>query len=93
MAHVFIPSLMQKITNGISEIEIEGQNVRQIIDNLDTKFPGIKEKLVEHKGPIPKLKSSISVAVDGEISNIGLIQKISVDSEIHFLPAIAGGRD
>ena len=91
MANVYIPSLMQKLTNGVSEIKVDGQNVRQIIDNLDSKFPGIKDRLVENKGPIPKLKSSISVAVDGQITTVGLIQKVSANCEIHFLPAIAGG--
>ncbi|MFL2764296.1 MAG: MoaD/ThiS family protein [Dehalococcoidia bacterium] len=91
MACVYIPSLMQKLTNGTSQIEVDGQNVREVIDNLDSKFPGIKDKLVENKGPIPKLKSSISVAVDGQITNVGLIQKIPSNCEIHFLPAIAGG--
>ena len=28
---------------------------------------------------------------DGQITNVGLIQKISPNCEIHFLPAIAGG--
>ena len=91
MACVYIPSLMQKLSNGISQIEVDGQNVREVIDNLDLKFPGIKDKLVVNKGPIPKLKSSISVAVDCQITNVGLIQKISPNCEIHFLPAIAGG--
>lgn len=91
MAVVYIPSLMQKLTNGVSKIDIDGQNLRQVIDNLDLKFPGIKDRLVEIKGPIPKLKSSISVAVDGQITTVGLIQKLSENCEIHFLPAIAGG--
>jgi len=38
-----------------------------------------------------KIKPNISVAVDGEITPLGMIQKVDTNSEIHFLPAISGG--
>ena len=43
MAVVYIPSLMQKLTNGVSKIDIDGQNLRQVIDNLDLNI-GFKTK-------------------------------------------------
>ena len=47
MATVFIPSLMQKLSDGKSRVEVEGSSVRQIVNNLDTQYPGFKERLVE----------------------------------------------
>ena len=35
MATVFIPSLMQKLTDGETTVAVEGQSVREIINNLD----------------------------------------------------------
>lgn len=67
---------------------IEGTNLRQVIDNLDSQYRGFKDRLVENG----KIKPNISVAVDGEITPLGMIQKVNNDSEIHFLPAISGGR-
>ena len=61
--------------------------MRQIIDNLEGAYPGIKDRLLENN----RLRSSISVAVDGEVTPIGLLEKVAEDSEVHFVPAIAGG--
>ena len=87
MALIFVPSLMQSLTDGKQRVEIGGANIRQIIDNLEQEFPGFKDRVVEDS----RVKPNISIAVDGEITPLGLIQKVSPDSEIHFLPAISGG--
>ena len=87
MAKIFIPALLQQFTNNVSQIDVEGENVRTIVNNLDIKFPGIKSKLVEGN----KIKPSISVAVDGNITPMGLLEDVESDSEVHFLPAISGG--
>ncbi len=47
MATVYIPSLMQKLTDGHVNVEIPGATVRQIIENLESKHPGMKERLVD----------------------------------------------
>jgi molybdopterin synthase sulfur carrier subunit len=87
MATVFIPSLMQGLTNGEHRVEIEGATVRQIIDNLEASYPGMKERLVENN----RVKSNISVAIDGEVTTLGMLGKVGESSEVHFLPAIGGG--
>ena len=88
MATVFIPTSLQKLTDGQDKIVLPGSTVRQIVNNLEAAFPGTKERLVDGF----KIKSNISVAVDGEISPMGLLAKVGEQSEVHFLPAIGGGR-
>ena len=87
MATVFIPSLMQKLSDGNHRVEIEGSNVRQIVDNLDAQYPGFKVRLVEDG----RIKGNISVAIDGEITPLGVLGKVGENSEVHFLPALGGG--
>ena len=87
MATVFIPSLMQTLTDGEKQVRVEGFTVRQIINNLDGMYPGVKERLVEDD----RVKPNISVAVDGEVTPLGMLEKVREDSEVHFLPAIGGG--
>jgi molybdopterin synthase sulfur carrier subunit len=87
MATVFIPSLMQKLSDGKSRIEIEGSSVRQIVNNLEAQYPGFKERLVDDG----RIKGNISVAIDGEITPLGMLEKVGENSEVHFLPAIGGG--
>ena len=66
---------------------MEGATVRQVIDNLERAWPGIGERLVAEG----RLRANISVAVDGEVSPIGLLEPVSAESEIHFVAAISGG--
>ena len=87
MATVFIPSLMQSLTDGKHEVEVEGATVRQIINNLEVAFPGMKERLLDQG----QMKPNISVAVDGEVTPLGMLEKVGENSEVHFLPAIGGG--
>ena len=87
MATVFIPSLMQKLSDGKNRVEVEGSSVRQIVNNLDAEYPGFKERLVDDG----RIKGNISVAIDGEITPLGMLEKVGENSEVHFLPAIGGG--
>ena len=87
MATVYIPSLMQNLTDGQTKVEIEGTSVRQIITHLENQYPGIKDRLVDDN----RIKGNISVAVDGEITPLGMLEKVRENSEVHFLPAIGGG--
>ena len=87
MATVFIPSLLQELTGGRERMEVHGETVRQIVNNLDEMHPGIKGCLVEGY----KIKPNISVAIDGEVSALGMLDKVGETSEVHFIPAIGGG--
>ncbi|MEE8442801.1 MAG: MoaD/ThiS family protein [Dehalococcoidia bacterium] len=87
MATVYIPSLMRDVTSGQVKVQVPGLTVLQIIENLEQAYPGIKERLVENN----RIRSSISVAVDGEITPLGMLEKVGENSEVQFVPAIAGG--
>jgi molybdopterin synthase sulfur carrier subunit len=88
MAVVWIPSLLQSLTAGEEKIVISGATVGEIIDQLEARFPGIKERLV-HDGEI---RPHIAVAIDGDVSPEGLEQDVQESSEIHFIPALSGGQ-
>jgi molybdopterin synthase sulfur carrier subunit len=87
VATVFIPSLMRSLTGDQDTVEVEGATVREIVNNLDAKYPGMKDRLVDKF----RIKPNISVAVDGEVTPIGMLEKVGEGSEVHFLPAIGGG--
>ena len=87
MAVVYIPAQLAILTGGRSTVEVEGATVRQLVDNLERQWPGIRERLVLDG----RLRSNISVAVDGEVSPVGLLEPVSTESEVHFVAAISGG--
>ena len=59
-----------------------------MIDRLEELYPGIKARLVEDNALLPNL----AVAIDGEVAVMGLLEKVGEHSEVHFVPAIGGGR-
>jgi molybdopterin synthase sulfur carrier subunit len=89
MPEVWIPTTMQSLTGGLHKVQIEGRTVRQVINNLDREFPGVKAILYDEEED--DLKTGIAVIVDGEASQIGLLERVQETSEVHFLPAIGGG--
>jgi len=89
MPEVWIPPRMQVLTGGQKIVQVAGASVRQVINNLEKDYPGIKARLCEEDGM--DLLPGIAVIVDGETSQLGLLERVGEDSEVHFLPALGGG--
>ena len=89
MADIWIPPRLQNITGGQDRVMIQGSTVRQLVNNLEKEFPGIKENLYDEE--LDDLMPGLAVIVDGEASQLGLLERVNEDSEVHFLPAIGGG--
>ena len=87
MAVVWIPSLLREFTNGQETVTIPGSTVGEIIDGLELAYPGIKGRLCDATG----LRSGMAVSVDAQVARFGLRQPVGENSEVHFVPAIAGG--
>ncbi len=87
MAIVWIPPLIRPLTEGKSQVEVAGVTVREIVQALDARYPGVAERLVEED----RIRPGLSVAVDGTVGNKGLREPVGPDSEVHFVPAMTGG--
>ena len=81
MAKVFFSTPLRRFTDGAESVEIEASNVRQLIIELDRRFPGIGAQL----------RGGSAVAVDGEIIQDALLEPLGPKSEVHFLPSFGGG--
>ena len=89
MAEVWIPPRLQELTGGNQQVQVEGATVRRLINNLEKQYPGIKEYLIDETDE--DLIPGIAVIIDGEVSQLGMLDKVGENSEVHFLPAIGGG--
>ena len=87
MPIVGIPSLLRSITGGEKSVQVEGETVRQVIENLEKRYPGIQERLCDSD----HLRPGIAVIVDGNTSSLKLRQRVNETSEIHFVISISGG--
>lgn len=87
---VKIPTPLQKLTQGQAEVEVDGSNLKELIDGLDKKFPGIKARLYDENG---RLHRFINFYVNEE--DVRFLQQdqtpLKEGDEVSILPAIAGG--
>lgn len=89
MPEVWLPPRMQSLTGGQQQVQVAGRTIRQVIENLEHAYPGLKAQLYDDEEDI--VMPGIAVVVDGETSQLGLLEHVREDSEIHFLPALGGG--
>jgi sulfur-carrier protein len=90
MAKVRIPTPLRKLTNNEELVEINANSVGEAITQLQTRYPGIKERLVDETGAIRRF---VNVYVNEE--DIRFLQNqetpLKGNDEISIIPAIAGG--
>jgi len=87
---VRIPTPLQRLTGGESEIEGAGETIKEVIQNLNEKYPGFTERLYDEEG---KLRRFINIYVNEEDIRFldGEGTKLSEGDDISVIPAIAGG--
>lgn len=88
MAVVWIPPQLRYIAGGSEQVTVPGDTLARVIEALEGAHPGFRDLLTDGGA----LRPSISVAVDGEVTQRGLTQPVAPNSEIQIVPAIAGGR-
>lgn len=82
MAHVVLMGEnLRQLTGGEVEMELAANSVRHLFRLLGERHPALA----------PHLEAGLAVAIDGQIYQDALFQDIGPDSEVHILPAIAGG--
>jgi sulfur-carrier protein len=87
MPVVWIPSLLRGLTGGQEKLTVPGHTVRQVIEELERRFPGIEARLCDGED----LRPGIAVGVNTQVARRGLDEPVALDSEIHFLAAVSGG--
>jgi sulfur-carrier protein len=86
---VRVPTILRTYTDGEKAVPAEGASLGDVIDNLETNHPGIKERLVENDD----LRRFINVYVNDEDVRFtgGLDTSLSDGDAVVILPAVAGG--
>lgn len=81
MARVVIPSDLQRQTEGLAQVEVSARSYRELVPELCRRFPDLDRAALE----------KMAVAIDGMIIHEPLLQRFGDDSELVFVPRIAGG--
>ncbi|MBN4054366.1 MoaD/ThiS family protein [Nitrospira defluvii] len=90
MNKVRIPTPLRKLTEGLGEVVVEGEDIATLIDALDRAYPGMKDRLCDEKGA---LRRFVNIYINEEDIRFhqGLQTPVKSADEISIVPAIAGG--
>ncbi len=66
---------------GQREVEIEAANLRELLDGLGERFPGLRAEL----------ERGVSVSIDGRVYNDSWFTPIGPESEVVLLRRLKGG--
>ena len=87
---VLIPTPLRKLTNNEETVEVNAQSVGEANTELQARFPGIQERLVDEKGDVRRF---VNVYVNQE--DIRFLKNretpLKDGDEVSIIPAIAGG--
>ncbi|HEY0694535.1 MAG: sulfur-carrier protein [Kribbellaceae bacterium] len=87
---VRVPTILRPYTQGVSEVSVEGSTLSEVLDSLDSSYPGIKSRVLDDSG---ELRRFVNVYVDNDDVRFaeGLQTRIKDGGQISIIPAVAGG--
>lgn len=87
---VRIPTPLRKFTGGAESVPASGATVAAIVQDLDGRHPGLKERICDEAG---KVRRFVNLYVNGEDIRFlsSLDTPVKDGDEISIVPAIAGG--
>jgi MoaD family protein len=87
---VRVPTVLRKHTGGEKKVTAEGGTLRELVDDLERRYPGMGAALV---GPDGQLHRFVQTYVNDEDARFlgGIETPLSDGDEVSILPAVAGG--
>ena len=90
--NVYVPTPFRHLVGNRVQVRATGANLREVVDDLDTQFPGFGLQVRDADGEIA---TQIGVYVNQvEIDTLdGEATALATGDEVAFIPALAGGSD
>lgn len=87
---VRIPTILRPYTDGERSVDGNGATVSALIEDLESRYGGIKERLVDETGGVRRF---VNIYVNDEDIRFtgGLDTALSDGATVVILPAVAGG--
>ena len=85
-----IQSPLRRFTDGEASIEVNGDSINKVLEELFNAHPDIKGHLVEEDG---NLRNFVNIFINGEdIRHLSdITTEVKNGDEISIVPAVAGG--
>ena len=90
MSTVFIPTVLRPNVGGAKTLDLRGDTIRSVVDELVTRHPALKQQLLTDEGDLNRF---VNVYVNGQDVRYldGLATPVGERDEVRLLPAMAGG--
>lgn len=87
---VKVPTQLRSLTGGGTEVEASGATIGELIEDLENRHPGIRERLVGEDG---SLRRFVNLYVDDEDVRFldGIDTRLAEGAKVSIIPAVAGG--
>lgn len=87
---VRVPTVLRPHTAGEKKVTGEGATLRELVEDLGTRHPGLRDALLEDDG---SLRRFVQTYVNDEDARFlgGIDTPLSDGDEVSLLPAVAGG--
>jgi molybdopterin synthase sulfur carrier subunit len=87
---VRIPTPLRRFTGGSEEVVVAGSTIGLVVDDMEGKYAGIKERLCDEQG---RIRRFVNIYVNGDDIRFlsGLETPVKDGDEVSIVPAIAGG--
>jgi molybdopterin converting factor small subunit len=91
MPKVRFTSHLQRFFPNLSEVEVEGKTVGEVLLKLEERFPGLRAYIVDQKGAV---RQHVNIFVSEELihDRETLSDPVESDSPIYILQALSGGQ-
>lgn len=87
---VRIPTILRTYTDGKSEVSADGSTLSEVIENLDSSYPGIKGRVLDEQGALRRFVN-VYVGNDDVRFIEGLDTPTPDGAQVSVIPAVAGG--
>ncbi|MBV8772411.1 MAG: MoaD/ThiS family protein [Deltaproteobacteria bacterium] len=87
---VRVPTPLRRFTGGHDEITAQGDSIMAVIEDVERRHPGMRERLLDDKG---ELRRFVNIYLNGDDIRFlsQLTSKVKDGDDISIVPAIAGG--
>jgi molybdopterin converting factor small subunit len=86
VAITLTPALTRLFPGCPRQLQLEAETVRGLLDALDARWPGIRDRLSDS---LPRIRPHVNIFVDGERS--ALDTKLPSGASVLIITAISGG--
>ncbi len=90
MVTVRIPTPLRTLCGGQAEVKVPARTLRQCLEELEARFPGLKARICEDSGAVRRF---VNIFVNGEDIRFlaGLDTPLNPGDEVTIIPSMAGG--